>query len=104
MSDKISNSTTSDGKPLPEKAARSRVAMATLAGTTLEWYDFFLYGTAAALIFNKQFFPSLSPPRPARWLPSAPSPSGSLHGRWVDSCSGTSVTGSGARPRSWSHW
>ncbi|MEU6921319.1 MFS transporter [Streptomyces sp. NPDC046631] len=35
--------------------------MATLAGTTLEWYDFFLYGTAAALIFNQQFFPSLSP-------------------------------------------
>ena len=61
MSDKISNSTTSDGKPLPEKAARSRVAMATLAGTTLEWYDFFLYGTAAALIFNKQFFPRPEP-------------------------------------------
>jgi metabolite-proton symporter len=38
-----------------------RTAVATLAGTTLEWYDFFLYGTAAALIFNKQFFPSLSP-------------------------------------------
>lgn len=34
-----------------------RTAVATLAGTTLEWYDFFLYGTAAALIFNKQFFP-----------------------------------------------
>ncbi|MGW6378498.1 MFS transporter [Rhodococcus sp. NPDC055112] len=47
--------------PGPVAAARSRVAMATLAGTTLEWYDFFLYGTAAALIFNKQFFPSLSP-------------------------------------------
>lgn len=39
----------------------SRTAFATLAGTTLEWYDFFLYGTAAALIFNEQFFPSLSP-------------------------------------------
>ncbi|WP_433208767.1 MFS transporter [Nocardia sp. CA-107356] len=37
------------------------MALATLAGTTLEWYDFFLYGTSAALIFNKQFFPSLSP-------------------------------------------
>ncbi|SEK52070.1 MFS transporter [Rhodococcus maanshanensis] len=48
-------------EPGPAAAARSRVAMATLAGTTLEWYDFFLYGTAAALIFNKQFFPSLSP-------------------------------------------
>ncbi|WP_156042383.1 MFS transporter [Rhodococcus sp. UNC363MFTsu5.1] len=48
-------------EPGPAATARSRVAMATLAGTTLEWYDFFLYGTAAALIFNKQFFPSLSP-------------------------------------------
>lgn len=38
-----------------------KVAAATLAGTTLEWYDFMLYGTASALIFGKQFFPSMSP-------------------------------------------
>ncbi|GAA2066035.1 MFS transporter [Streptomyces albiaxialis] len=44
-----------------ERPAPGRTAVATLAGTTLEWYDFFLYGTAAALIFDKQFFPSLSP-------------------------------------------
>jgi metabolite-proton symporter len=43
------------------ETAAGRTAVATLAGTTLEWYDFFLYGTAAALIFDKQFFPSLSP-------------------------------------------
>src|SRR5688572_5909844 len=37
------------------------VAMASLIGTTIEWYDFFLYGTAAALIFNRLFFPSFDP-------------------------------------------
>jgi metabolite-proton symporter len=35
--------------------------MASLIGTTIEWYDFFLYGTAAALVFNRLFFPTFDP-------------------------------------------
>jgi metabolite-proton symporter len=38
-----------------------RVVLASMIGTTIEWYDFFLYGSAAALIFNKLFFPSYDP-------------------------------------------
>jgi metabolite-proton symporter len=37
------------------------VALASLIGTTIEWYDFFLYGTAAALVFNKLYFPTFDP-------------------------------------------
>ncbi|CAN7736987.1 MFS transporter [Variovorax sp. LjRoot290] len=48
------------------QATRSRrqyvtAGLASMMGTTIEWYDFFLYGTAAALIFNKIFFPSIDP-------------------------------------------
>ena len=37
------------------------VAVASMIGTTIEWYDFFLYGTAAALVFNRLFFPTFDP-------------------------------------------
>ena len=38
-----------------------RVVIASLIGTTIEWYDFFLFGSAAALVFNNLFFPSDDP-------------------------------------------
>jgi MFS family permease len=38
-----------------------RVAFAAFVGTALEWYDYFLFGTAAALVFNRLFFTSLDP-------------------------------------------
>ena len=44
-----------------ERAADARrVAIASGVGTTIEWYDFFIYGTAAAVVFGPQFFPRVS--------------------------------------------
>ena len=45
----------------PESSMR-RLATTALAGTSIEWYDFFLYGTAAALVFPRLFFPADMPP------------------------------------------
>ena len=39
------------------KSQRRRAVIASTVGTSIEWYDFFLYGTAAALVFPKLFFP-----------------------------------------------
>jgi metabolite-proton symporter len=45
----------------PERDSIRLVAFASLIGTTIEWYDFFLYGAAAALVFNKLYFPTFDP-------------------------------------------
>ena len=47
-------------EPISPQSIR-RVVIASFIGTAIEWYDFFLYGTAAALIFNKLFFPTFDP-------------------------------------------
>jgi metabolite-proton symporter len=39
----------------------AKVAFASFIGTAIEWYDFFLFGTAATLVFGEQFFPTMSP-------------------------------------------
>ncbi|GGG76499.1 MFS transporter [Corynebacterium pelargi] len=54
------------GQVLPGDEVRNvkeqrRVAMATTVGTAIEWYDFFLYASAAGLVFNKLFFAGLGP-------------------------------------------
>lgn len=51
--------------PPPEQTAADRSTVrtaltASLVGTTIEWYDFFLYATAASLVFNTAFFPDQS--------------------------------------------
>ncbi|TWP48167.1 MHS family MFS transporter [Lentzea tibetensis] len=42
-------------------ASIKKIVGASMIGTTVEWYDFFLYGSAAALVFNKLFFPTADP-------------------------------------------
>jgi MFS transporter, MHS family, shikimate and dehydroshikimate transport protein len=47
-------------KPDTNRSVR-KVAIASFIGTTIEWYDFFLYGAASALIFARLFFPNQDP-------------------------------------------
>ncbi|ALV45207.1 MFS transporter [Arthrobacter alpinus] len=47
--------------PAIDESVTRKVALAALVGTALEWYDFFLFTTAAALVFNAQFFVSHDP-------------------------------------------
>jgi metabolite-proton symporter len=57
--------TTRDSGPAParldERSVR-KIALTALAGTSIEWYDFFLYASAAALVFPTAFFPAGMPP------------------------------------------
>jgi len=43
------------------QASIRQVSLASLLGTVVEWYDFFLYATMATLVFNREFFPAANP-------------------------------------------
>jgi metabolite-proton symporter len=50
-----------ESDPARQRAQVRRAALASSIGTTIEWYDFFLYNTAAALVFPHLFFPASTP-------------------------------------------
>ncbi|MFD3307034.1 MFS transporter [Streptomyces sp. NPDC058694] len=47
--------------PAQKRVRPMRVATASFIGTAIEWYDYFIYGMAAAIVFGPLFFPSVSP-------------------------------------------
>ena len=51
----------SPGESSVQPSSVRKVIVASVIGTSLEWYDFFIYGTAAALVFGQLFFPTFEP-------------------------------------------
>jgi MHS family shikimate/dehydroshikimate transporter-like MFS transporter len=49
------------GENIGQEVSPSKVALASTIGATIEWYDFFIFGTAAGLVFNQLFFTNLDP-------------------------------------------
>lgn len=60
MSMTVADATSGTGAPAVSERQARRAVTSSFVGTAIEWYDFFIYGTAAALIIGPQFFPSAS--------------------------------------------
>ena len=61
MSTQSRTVTSENPTPPPGGNGIVKVVFASLVGTAVEWYDFFLYGSAAALVFGALFFPDADP-------------------------------------------
>ncbi|RKJ21696.1 MFS transporter, partial [Butyricicoccus sp. 1XD8-22] len=58
----MSNIMNHDNLTEEQRSKQARKAgLASVVGTTIEWYDFFIYGTMSALVFPKLFFPGSDP-------------------------------------------
>ena len=79
---------------------RRRIVIASMVGTTIEFYDFYIYATAAVLVFPSLFFPKGNPTT-ALLASLATFGLAFVAARSDRSCSDISATGLGARPR-WS--
>jgi hypothetical protein len=59
--EKSASRSTSDLDPSRRRQMMIRAVAASAVGTTIEWYDFFLYGVVSALVFPQMFFPGSDP-------------------------------------------
>jgi MFS family permease len=57
----MSGTSAAPSRNRPERSQLLRAVVASTIGTSIEWYDFFLYGSMAALVFPKLFFPKADP-------------------------------------------
>jgi len=55
------DTTLASPSPAPSLHRARRAALGSFAGAVVDWYDFLLYGITAALVFNREFFPQISP-------------------------------------------
>ncbi len=61
MSSTVANPQTDPAPSAPGRSHIVKIVFASVVGTAVEWYDFFLYGSAAALVFGTLFFPDSEP-------------------------------------------